>query len=599
MKSQIVIFIFFALFSINLSGQDEGCSQMGHEAYLEKIDPNYSALSSRAVKVNSKNLKSNRSNFQEDIPMSIYILTLDDGSLGISECEVITAIDELNEHYISTGFHFYISNIKYINNSSRFNLTTYSKANSLYAEHHTTDAVNVYFVNYAVGSCGFANFPWSSNKYMVLKNTCATNTSTFAHEMGHYLGLLHTHDTNNGEELVERVNCENTGDLLCGTEADPKLSGKVNSSCQYTGTDVDAQGNRYHPNANNLMSYSRKTCRNQFSSDQVSRMIYYYETSRAAELGNLSDNDGLSCPCIDLDQDGFCSGNDFNDQDPCITLSSTPICGNCTTVSYESFEESDWGIWNDGGSDCQLVNSSYATDGSYTARLRDDSGIGSSMYTNTLDFEGTESVTITFSYNTLSMEPGEHFDLSVSSDGGATFTTLLSLVSGVDFGDRQEYQNTVQIPTQLLSRTTVIRFECIASANFDMVFLDEIQIEACSTGSTPDSLQTDEEESVVLQSKVQNADIEEIEEKEYMVNVYPNPFNEGVQVQFNSEDEIPNSVSIISMQGKLIREIKNVEESNQGLYIDLSDSMEQGLLILMVQYPSGHRLSKKIYRSIQ
>jgi hypothetical protein len=117
------------------------------------------------------------------------------------------------------------------------------------------------------------------------------NTSTFAHEIGHTLGLLHTHDVsatsdkfnedvgNCRQEPVSRTlvqpascfsftgkkKCEVNGDGLCDTEADPGLFRQGFPSrldvtttgviISYAGT--DNWGATWTPNIHNIMSYSR------------------------------------------------------------------------------------------------------------------------------------------------------------------------------------------------------------------------------------------------------------------------------------------------------------------------------------------------------
>ena len=99
---------------------------------------------------------------------------------------------------------------------------------------------------------------------------CSTNGSTLAHELGHSFSLLHTHSTSNGDEHANGSNCSIAGDLLCDTPADPKLSNDlVNTSCEYIGTELDNQQNPYNPDPENIMSYSRKSCRVNFSPKQL------------------------------------------------------------------------------------------------------------------------------------------------------------------------------------------------------------------------------------------------------------------------------------------------------------------------------------------
>jgi hypothetical protein len=113
-----------------------------------------------------------------------------------------------------------------------------------------------------------------------MANNCTglpTNHSTFPHEIGQYFDLFHTHETSfGGPECTSGSNCATAGDLVCDTPADPVLgSGNVNGSCQYTGggNGPCAGDPPYAPDPTNFMSYSLKTCRDNFSPQQNSRAL--------------------------------------------------------------------------------------------------------------------------------------------------------------------------------------------------------------------------------------------------------------------------------------------------------------------------------------
>jgi hypothetical protein len=127
---------------------------------------------------------------------------------------------------------------------SRFELKAYPKSGrkglffnfdrSLYADslvtYNVPNVINIYFINTILNDdvtlCGYASFPWNEKEqeYVVIKNSCAMNGSTLAHEVGHYLGLWHTHTTTNGPELVNGANCKIAGDELCDTPAERALN---------------------------------------------------------------------------------------------------------------------------------------------------------------------------------------------------------------------------------------------------------------------------------------------------------------------------------------------------------------------------------------
>ena len=88
--------------------------------------------------------------------------------------------------------------------------------------------------------------------------------------MGHYFDLLHTHDTGYGQECVDGSNCNEAGDGICDTPADPGLgTDNVDSTCNYTGTETDpCHDDPYEPDTTNYLSYSPKACKSNFTDGQ-------------------------------------------------------------------------------------------------------------------------------------------------------------------------------------------------------------------------------------------------------------------------------------------------------------------------------------------
>lgn len=97
-----------------------------------------------------------------------------------------------------------------------------------------------------------------------------------AHEVGHALGLPHTHDVITEAELVDGSNCTTAGDFICDTPADPNLgmAGMIDyTTCSYIGTATDANGQPYAPLVDNIMSYSPCVL-NAFTPGQTQVMQY-------------------------------------------------------------------------------------------------------------------------------------------------------------------------------------------------------------------------------------------------------------------------------------------------------------------------------------
>ncbi|MEO9485063.1 MAG: T9SS type A sorting domain-containing protein [Ekhidna sp.] len=240
------------------------------------------------------------------IAITAHVARRSDGTGGLSEFELAAAIADANQIYTLTNMEFFIfGDINYIDSDKYFDFSS-SMELEVAEQHFVENTINVYFFNSALSGensvCGYARFPQSGIDRIVMVNSCTTNGSTFPHELGHYFALYHTHGkTNNGttDELVTRdggANCATAGDDLCDTAADPRLSGLVSTSCTYTGDAKDANGETFRPNPRNLMSYSRKECRDQFTQGQADRIVaahqqyktYLYDKNYLADFDVVS-----------------------------------------------------------------------------------------------------------------------------------------------------------------------------------------------------------------------------------------------------------------------------------------------------------------------
>ena len=125
-----------------------------------------------------------------------------------------------------------------------------------------------------------------------MKKSCGTDGSTLTHEIGHFLGLLHTHEPATGLELVNGANCQTAGDLICDTPADPNLSraGAMNG-CLYVGNFVDQNNQTYIPNARNIMSYSFSSCQDLLTSGQSERMDFFVQSEETGLRDYIADCD--------------------------------------------------------------------------------------------------------------------------------------------------------------------------------------------------------------------------------------------------------------------------------------------------------------------
>lgn len=149
----------------------------------------------------------------------------------------------------------------------------------------TTPVQNRRTVNVALfrqsDGCGYA-----SGSYVFINLNCnRTLENILSHELGHVMGLPHTHGyTNTGTttELADGSNCATDGDRFCDTPADPNLLGKVSGACVYTGTARDANGMAFQPLTDNVMSYTNSQCADSLTPMQLARV-------RAVALASTMD----------------------------------------------------------------------------------------------------------------------------------------------------------------------------------------------------------------------------------------------------------------------------------------------------------------------
>ncbi len=272
--------------------------------------------------------------------------------------------------------------------------------------------------------------------------------------------------------------------------------------------------------------------------------------------------------CDDGIQNGTETGVDCGGSD-CSPCESLP----CTygTVDSESFE-SGWGIWNDGGSDCRRNrrDRNYAN-GTYAIRLIDNTST-SNMTTDNLNLSGYEELTVSFDFIASSMENNEDFWLQISLDGGSSYTTVATYVSGSSFSNNQNYTSEVLIPGPFTDNTRV-RFRCDASGNNDKVYLDDVLITGCVEGGRWGQV-------IVPSGDANSETTEMIPDVFTMMNVYPNPADDVVNVSFVLQSDATYQWWVTDIQGRIVwNETRTASQGEQKLKLQTS-SMQAGTYLM-------------------
>lgn len=214
----------------------------------------------------------------------------DGSSRATLDAEIYRQLQNTVNQYSPHGICFVLGGIRQINNSD----LNFQDADSEEGElnpYKVSGYLNVFVhLNLTYGEDllnGIAYDIPNTNAYISLVGSTLddpNNLTTMAHELGHVFGLYHTFESTYGTESVARINackdCEDDGDLLCSTPADPDdednylAFNTTNPGCVYTGTKLDECDTPYMPDVTNIMAYGLRFCRNNFTFEQGARMRY-------------------------------------------------------------------------------------------------------------------------------------------------------------------------------------------------------------------------------------------------------------------------------------------------------------------------------------
>ncbi len=298
----------------------------------------------------------------------------------------------------------------------------------------------------------------------------------------------------------------------------------------------------------------------------------YSFTVRAKDAaGNISGDSNtanvttLAAPtCSDGIQNGDETGVD------CGGSSCAPCSGGSTVLSA-SFFETGWDGWVDGGSDSFRYSGGRSYEGSFSIRIRDNSGVASSMTLNNVDVSSYDQVEVNFFFYPNSMENGEDFWLRFFD--GSSWITVATWARGTDFNNNQFYESTITLDAAQynFAANSGFRFQCDASGNADRVYIDAVTI----TGITGSSSKADN--TYALGANVTSTDTNDNISDDLIV--YPNPVANILRI--NPEHNINSGYRIIDLSGKqvlagrMLNNSINVSSLKAGVYlIELSDEEE-------------------------
>jgi hypothetical protein len=247
------------------------------QSFLNEITKNFKDENSISFDLNSISIFNN-------IPIRAHIVMNIKGSAGVNQGNIYSSVILANSYFRNAGIQFFIDSIDYVNDYNYSFITYNNLKKELLTRYTVKNRINLFLVDSiklgSFKSYAFTYFPdvADSNYIYLEKDYLSGNSLTTM--LGHFMGLLSTHETLGGRELASEKNCAVSGDYICDTYADPDLFNEVVDSCQYIGASRDDNGAYFVPSVANIMSNSLDKCKCILTPLQYRRIYYYFKKYR-------------------------------------------------------------------------------------------------------------------------------------------------------------------------------------------------------------------------------------------------------------------------------------------------------------------------------
>jgi hypothetical protein len=238
------------------------------------------------------------------IRLRVHIFANSDGS------DPASSLAETTQQIAKLNTDFAPHRIQFVHTAHIINNSTYrvfspgvedAGMKGTYAESPASQ-LNIYIVDTTCCYAGLGTFPWdpvaltNSGGIIIDKDYWDATNEVVTHEVGHCIGLWHTH--HGVSEVSTCSDCyevpsgnDLTGDFCADTPPTPTES---TGDCNGTGGTDPCSGIAWGEQAENYMGYAGPTCWSLFTTDQAARMHCWI----MAKLQGWLDEPVLPCPAI-------------------------------------------------------------------------------------------------------------------------------------------------------------------------------------------------------------------------------------------------------------------------------------------------------------
>jgi hypothetical protein len=258
--------------------------------------------------------------FSIQIPLYITVICQTATTCPFNEARVNAQIQQVNQDFSGTGISFVISTTRFVTDAQYFEIDAYSQFNNNWYNQIIAlknkyaflpnNFLNCFVTRQKSGTSGtllgIGTFPWdtasntNTGGLWMNANYVGAGYKTFAHEIGHCVGLWHTFHGDSEvscnsacyetvhQDFGDTTFSNSVGDFCADTPAQP-----MNYQCSIPST-RDCKGLLYRdcPTSqqpaitNNIMSYTPDTCMMRFTPQQSTRALCWTCSGRVRNWVN-------------------------------------------------------------------------------------------------------------------------------------------------------------------------------------------------------------------------------------------------------------------------------------------------------------------------
>jgi len=223
------------------------------------------------------------------VPVMIYRVFKDDHRVSNNILFILRTLSRANSDFRQANIQFYLYKEPVTLVNDRWYTHDYQGGKEMMELNNIEGAINIYFVGSPAGNCGYFS---PSADAIAIAYSCGGFSPTISHELGHFLSLPHTffgwegakyipnskasdytHDVFRLIEKIDGSNCERAGDGFCDTPPDYlSYRWQCDRDSMSTFLLIDPNGDQFHADGRNIMSYAADFCTAVFSREQIQAM---------------------------------------------------------------------------------------------------------------------------------------------------------------------------------------------------------------------------------------------------------------------------------------------------------------------------------------